>query len=195
MSKPMTLKRLASFGRDTRGLAAIEFALIAPCLIFLVMGVFEMSLRFRASEEASRYVHQAADLVARENEMTTSELNELYKAAVHMMRPLDTTAKLDFDVAQIGFQNNTAKTAFTMWRRVGGTQISFQPSVADGMGAGGEAVIRVAVRYKYDSPLTTMFGGGHLSIEKIAYTRPRQVRQVEMDDKTNDGGAIKPLAG
>jgi Flp pilus assembly protein TadG len=50
---------------DRRGVAAAEFALIAPALIFLIMGVFEMSFRFRASEEATRYVHQIADIVSR----------------------------------------------------------------------------------------------------------------------------------
>jgi Flp pilus assembly protein TadG len=49
------------FASDRRGIAAAEFALIAPALIFLIMGVFEMSFRFRASEEATRYVHQVAD--------------------------------------------------------------------------------------------------------------------------------------
>lgn len=192
MSKRSFLS-LRRFGADRRGLAAIEFALIAPCLIFLVMGVLEMSLRFRASEEAARYVHQAADLVARENELTTAQLKDLYDASVHMMRPLDTTAKLDFDVAQIGFQNNSAKTPYTMWRRVGGHVVAFAPSVAAGMGGANEAVIRVGIRYQYDSPLTTMFGGGSLAIEKIAYTRPRQVRLVKMDNKTDDGGAVKYL--
>ncbi len=44
------------FLSNSRGVAATEFALIAPALIFLIMGVFEMSFRFRASEEATRYV-------------------------------------------------------------------------------------------------------------------------------------------
>jgi len=42
------------FLADGRGVAATEFALIAPALIFLVMGVFELSFRFRAAEEATR---------------------------------------------------------------------------------------------------------------------------------------------
>ena len=40
---------LSRFARDRRGIAAAEFALIAPALIFLIMGVFEMTFRFRAS--------------------------------------------------------------------------------------------------------------------------------------------------
>ena len=72
---------------DRRGIAAVEFAFIAPALIFLVMGVLEMSFRFRASEEATRYVHQVADLIGREKDMTTEQLGKIYAAAVHMMKP------------------------------------------------------------------------------------------------------------
>ena len=40
--------------QDRRGIAAAEFALIAPALMFLVMGVLEMSFRFRASSGQAR---------------------------------------------------------------------------------------------------------------------------------------------
>jgi Flp pilus assembly protein TadG len=68
MRRFIPFRRLAN---DRRGIAAAEFALIAPALIFLIMGVFEMSFRFRASEEATRYVHQVADLVSRESIITS----------------------------------------------------------------------------------------------------------------------------
>ena len=51
------MRKLFPFAKllsDRRGVAAAEFALIAPALIFLIRGVFEMSFRFRASEEATR---------------------------------------------------------------------------------------------------------------------------------------------
>lgn len=183
------LPLLRRFRSDRRGLAAIEFALIAPALIFLVVGVLEMSLRFRANEEATRYVHEVADLVARETTLTSSSLNDIYQASVNMMKPLDTTGKLNFDAQQIGFKADTAKTPYIMWRRVGGAVVSSDLTDAKGMGASGEGVIRVSVRYQYDSPITKLFGGGSFGIVKTGYARPRQVRLVSMDGKTDDGGA------
>ena len=79
---------------DGRGVAATEFALIAPALIFLVMGVFELSFRFRAAEEATRYVHQVADLISRETTLTTGGLEEIRDASIFMMNPLDTTGRV-----------------------------------------------------------------------------------------------------
>ena len=174
---------------DVRGVAAAEFALIAPALIFLIMGVFEMSFRFRASEEATRYVHQVADLISRETGLTTAQLEEIRDASVFMMNPLDTTENLDLDISSIGFAGSAATPEF-LWRRVAGTPVPFDINDAEGMGLANESVIRVGVRYNYQSILTDLFGGGFMAIERSAYTRPRVERLVSLDGSTDDGGAL-----
>ncbi|MDP3493829.1 MAG: pilus assembly protein [Hyphomonadaceae bacterium] len=175
---------------DKRGVAAAEFALIAPALIFLIMGVFEMSFRFRAAEEATRYVHQVADLISRETGLTTAQLEEILDASVFMMSPVDTTDDLDLDVSSIGFEGTDATPAI-LWRRIAGTAVTFDLEEAEGMGLENEAVIRVGVRYNYQSVLTDLFGGGYLAIERSAYARPRVERLVSLDGSTDDGGAIE----
>ncbi len=183
------LAPLARFARDRRGIAAAEFALIAPALIFLIMGVFEMSFRFRASEEATRYVHQVADLVSRESIITSTYVGEVFNASEFMMKPLEPKNNLDIDISSVGF-TGTAGDPDILWRRVVGTAISFDPEEARTMGVDGETVIRVGVRYKYTSVLTELFGGGAMTLEKSAYARPRIDRKVEMDGTTDDGGAV-----
>lgn len=173
---------------DRRGVAAAEFALIAPALIFLIMGVLEMSFRFRANEEATRYVHQVADIVSRETELTGSDLQELFDASIFMMKPLDTTDDLDLDISSVGFEGTDAEPAI-LWRRVAGTEVSFDIPETQGMGIEDESIIRVGVRYSYQSVLTELFGGGAMAIEKSAYARPRVERKVSLDGQTDDGGA------
>jgi Flp pilus assembly protein TadG len=174
---------------DRRGVAATEFAMIAPALIFLVMGVLEMSFRFRAAEEATRYVHQLADLIGREEDMTTEQLGKLYGAAIHMMKPLETTENLDVDIASIGFEGTESEPAY-FWRRVAGTPVEFQLANAEGMGLQNESVIRVGVRYTYESVLSNLFGGSIMTIEREAFARPRIERVITMDGEIDDGGDI-----
>ena len=189
MQKPLPFIRLFE---DRRGVAAAEFALIAPALIFLIMGVFEMSFRFRASEEATRYVHQVADIISRETELTEGDIEELYEASIFMMKPLDTTEDLDLDVSSVGFEGVDAEPAI-LWRRVAGTEVAFSLPDTQGMGIQDETVIRVGVRYNYQSVLTELFGGGSMAIEKSAYARPRIERKVALDGSTDDGGATAYL--
>ena len=174
--------------RDRRGVAAAEFALIAPALIFLVMGVLEMSFRFRATEETTRYVHQVADIVSRETDLEQADLQELFDASVFLMAPLDTTDDLDLDIASVGFEGADAEPTI-LWRRVAGSEVIFDISETQGMGIEDESIIRVGVRYNYQSVLTELFGGGSIFIEKSAYARPRIERKVELDGQTDDGGA------
>lgn len=163
--------------------------MIAPALIFLVMGVLEMSFRFRAAEEATRYVHQIADLVGREEDLTTEQLGKLYGAAIHMMKPLDATENLDLDIASIGYEGTESEPVY-YWRRVAGTPVDFTLSNAEGMGLQDESVIRVGVRYTYESVLSNLFGGSIMTIEREAFARPRIERVITMDGTIDDGGAI-----
>jgi Flp pilus assembly protein TadG len=188
-----SLLKLPRFISDRRGVAAVEFAMIAPCLIFLVMGVLEMSFRFRANEEATRYVHQVADLVSREEAMTTDTLETIYAASVHMMKPLETTDNLDVDVSSIAFVGDDA-TPTMYWRRVAGAPIAFDLEESAGMGLKDEGVIRVGVRYTYESVLSTLFGGEIMAIERSAYARPREERLITLDGAYSDGGAVEYFA-
>lgn len=184
------LFNIRSLAGDKRGIAATEFALIAPALIFLTMGVFEMSFRFRASEEATRYVHQVADLVSREEDLSSAAITEIYEAAVFMMKPLETTDKLDLDVSSVGFEGEDADPEI-LWRRVAGTPVDYDITEAEGMGVDGESVIRVGIRYEYNSVLTELFGGSTVFVEKTAYARPRIDKRVSVDGSPDDGGDIE----
>lgn len=185
MAKRTQNRRLLS---DRRGIAAAEFALIAPALIFLMMGVLEMSFRFRAKEEATRYAHQMADLISREKLLTTATLSDLYNASVNMMKPLDTTDRLDFDVASIGYDSDGEPEV--LWRRVAGEPVPLNIADAEELGVPAESVIRVAVRYRYTSPLSDMFGGATMSIVQQSFARPRSTRLLPINSVMDDGGAI-----
>lgn len=43
------MKRLRSLRRDQHGIAAVEFALVAPILIVLIWGIFQIGLLFQAN--------------------------------------------------------------------------------------------------------------------------------------------------
>ena len=187
--RSMTPRIFSRVLKDNRGIAATEFALIAPALILMVMGVFEMSFRFRAAEETTRYVHQIADLVSRDPSLTTASLTEMRKASAFLMKPVDTSNKVDLDVSSIGFVGADADPQM-LWRRVAGTAVTYNINEADGMGLTNESVVRVGVRYSYKSVLTDLFGGATMTVERSAYARPRVERLVALDGSTNDGGAI-----
>lgn len=185
---PIRRRRL---GPDRKGIAAVEFALIAPALIVLFMGVIELTFRFHASQEATRYVHQAADLIAREHGMTTGDLDAIYDASVHMMKPLDTTSNLDMDVVAIALEDDGSGgiDKRVLWRRTAGAGVPYDLNDITGLGQVDESVIRVGIRYKYTSPVSTLFGGPNVNFERESFSRPRALRYIKMDGQEDHNGA------
>jgi hypothetical protein len=175
--------------RNRRGMAAVEFALIAPALIVICVGVFEMTLRFSAGNEATRYVHEVADLVARDDTAATSDVSDIYNASAYMMKPVPTSGQLDLDISAIGYKNNANQDPYILWRLYHGTQVPITLTDQAGLGAIGESVILVGVRYYYTSPITSMFGGSSFSIVRTAVARPREVRMITMNGQTDANGA------
>lgn len=177
--------------KDKRGIAALEFALIAPSLLVLFMGTIEVTYRFQASEETTRYVHQVADLISREHSMTTADLNAIYDASVHMMRPLDTTDNLDLDVLAVAYRKDAEDNIVpeVLWRRTAGTTVQFNPEDVTGLGQLDESVIWVGVRFRYSSPVTSMFGGPVVNFERVSFSRPRALRLIKMDGAEDHNGA------
>ena len=172
-------------------MAAVEFALIAPTLIVLVMGVVELAFRFRAKEEATRYVHEVSDLLSREDTLTTQDLKDLYTAAPCMMMGVDTASRVDMDISSVGYGAAPSLTPRVYWRRVAGTSVNFNVTDLAGMGNASETVIRVGIRYRYTSPISSLFGGPTLSLVQEAITRPRQLRVIPVDSNTDENGVAQ----
>jgi len=54
------VRRLPSLARDSRGAALVEFALIAPVLLMLLLGMFEMGYNYYMQSQLQGAVQQAA---------------------------------------------------------------------------------------------------------------------------------------
>jgi len=71
-------QKASLFSVDRKGLAAIEFALLAPIMVFLFFATVEGSDALSTSRRVSLAVNTVTDLVAQETEIQTSALNDLF---------------------------------------------------------------------------------------------------------------------
>jgi hypothetical protein len=74
--RKMTVAR--RFAKCRRGLAAVEFAFIAPIMILLFFGVIEGSSAYSTSRKVLLSANTLADLVAQESAITRSSLEDLF---------------------------------------------------------------------------------------------------------------------
>jgi Flp pilus assembly protein TadG len=100
------------FARNSRGVAAVEFALIAPILLILFIGSAEVSLLISVDRKLSRTSSAIADLVAQESDYTTAtkqaELKAIFGVTERIMYPYsDRIPCVVITVVRIEAENDT----------------------------------------------------------------------------------------
>ena len=77
------------FARDSKGVAAIEFAYIAPILLVMLMATFELSRAISIDRRLNSVSAMASELVAREEQVAAGDLKNIYRSLNHVMEPYD----------------------------------------------------------------------------------------------------------
>lgn len=75
-----------------KAVAAVEFALLAPVLALLLLGVFDLAWRLFADYRLSRAAAAAAELTARARELHRADLDEVLRAASEIAAPFGPAA-------------------------------------------------------------------------------------------------------
>lgn len=170
--RPLT-RFLRSLARRQDGVSAVEFALIAPVMMLLYLGVVEVSLALGVDRKVTSAASAIADLVAQDDVITDDEMAQILAAGPAIVAPnpagplqirvssltmnLDGDAEVDWSDAQ-----NMAPLAE-------GTQ--FTPP--DGILTPGRSVVMVEVAYDYESAFAEI-GVGRYTIEESFFLRPRR---------------------
>jgi hypothetical protein len=78
---------LDSFRRCESAIAAVEFALIAPFLILLTLGGFEVSRFILVQQKAEKMAYSVADVIAQYDTIRVAEVNQVFMATEQIMQP------------------------------------------------------------------------------------------------------------
>ncbi|WP_051242134.1 TadE/TadG family type IV pilus assembly protein [Stappia stellulata] len=86
--EPMrAFRRLARFGSDRRGIAAVEFALVLPFMLLLFLGMVELNSALTLDRKVSQTASALADLVAQTDKLTSAQVNDLMEISEAMLDP------------------------------------------------------------------------------------------------------------
>jgi Flp pilus assembly protein TadG len=83
---------LARLVRDRRGVAAVEFALIAPLLLSMYFVTMEVAQGIEANKKVGRVGSMVADLITQQSEITPSQLQAIMKIGGSIMQPYNRSA-------------------------------------------------------------------------------------------------------
>lgn len=170
---------LARLRRDLRGVAAVEFALIAPVMILGYFGVAEVTMAMMAHRRASHAASAVGDLVAQSRQMDQATMTDIFTIGSTMMRPFEETP---LKVRVTSIKMDAAKDLKVVWSKgsgVGGLTVGSK--VADAELASllqpFGSMIMAEMTYSYKSPFGQALPDA-LSFSDTFYLKPRQSDEV-----------------
>ena len=168
---------MRSFAKDRRGVAAIEFALIAPVLVLLYCGIAELGQAFLADSRTSHAASAVGDLVAQTDTLTSANVDDIFSIGATIMAPFP-TATLKMRVTSV--TANAAGKPLVDWSRgYGGyavLAVGSTVAVPITMVAG-DSVIMTQSQYQYTSVIQYVLPHA-MTYTAAYYLRPRRSNQV-----------------
>lgn len=153
------LSRVRRFRRAETGLAAIEFAFVAPVMLLSLLGAVEVSNAMLSDRKATQVASTLADLVSQDNNVTNAEMSAIFDAGEAVLFPVtsnDVGMRVSSIVADGQGRTTVAwSSARGMSARGTGTSIT----VPAGMVAAGGSVVFAEISFSHDSTFGNAFEG------------------------------------
>ena len=171
--------RLRRFVEGEQGVTAIEFALVLPIVVLILLGCFEVPRYVMIYQKIARTSSGVADLVAQADEpLTKNQLNDIFTAGKIMMQPFDLTAQGKIYVTSV---NNPSGGGLVLtWQRNNGgtvgnsnSKITSPSNIPAPIQPGSnEEVLATEVFFNYQPVFSTLIYPGSM-LYRVSYTRPR----------------------
>ncbi len=194
-----SITRVSHFYRKEDGVAAIEFAFIAPLLVVFLLGTTTATQSLWANGKVSQTASVLGDLISQETtEVDDASFESLMNAAPVLMEPFPVgDLKVVITAAIVCHQDPSDTTGsvpemFVVWNRgwengalvdggaMPGDDLKNAPtnlSIADS-----DYLMKTVVTYTYE-PTISQRAGHSIDMEEIAYHQPRDDRPVSYPDQ------------
>lgn len=172
---------------DTRGVSAVEFAMIIPLMFLMFFGMLDVSNGFAVDRKVSQIAQGMADLASRYTTLAETDVSNFFIIADAMLTPYDKT-QLKATISQV-YIDPASKTAKVVWSRgdvtkAKGTVVSVPTDLitkdVNGNYLPNQYLILGEANYTYVPTIGWVVPKGGLTLADSMYTRPRQTSCVVM---------------
>ena len=175
------LNHLRKLWRDVGGVAAIEFALLLPMLLTLLIGCLEITFKIWSTQKAEKLAVTLSDVIAQSTAVTSGDLTKLTGAVDKIMDPFPFGADKGKVIISSVYWEQAEDAAEVNWQCTYGTYGSASKFGAEGEDATLPAgftlakkdnIIVAEVFYEYD-PIAPGFLFDKGAIYRRAIFKPR----------------------
>jgi len=189
---------VSSMVRDRRGVAAVEFAMIAPLLLVLYFMTMEVTLALETNKKVSRISSMVADLVTQQSEVKKADLDAIINIGEAIIYPYDRSFP-SIEIVGIEITDENNPKAKVAWSR---KAVNNSPSAGPAQGTEvtiptdlkirGTFLVRVETTLGYrpiiawaadqKASLGLMSAFDNISMKETYYLRARTSAKVECQD-------------
>jgi len=182
--------RLRRFARETRGAAAVEFALVTPLMLSLYFGMVELSTGVAMDRKVTMVSHTLSDLIGQATAVDDTDISNVFNAASSIMTPyLVTPLTAKITAVSIDNTGNATVVCSRSWTS-GGSVTSGRTintvvtsSIPAGLIVNNTELIWAEVSYVY-TPTVGYVVKTAITLSDQFYARPRQSATVDFSKAT-----------
>lgn len=176
----------ANLKRDLSGVAAVEFAMLAPVLIVAFIGTFEMSEAVTVNRKITQSASTIADLVTQTTKLDTNEMNNIFDATGAVMAPYDASG-LEIVVAAIG-ENTKSGENEVVWSKAKNTAAWSKGApppvtIPASIDLSTQQIVIAQAKFSYKAVFPGLakefFGSESFAMEETFFLRPRNSASIE----------------
>jgi Flp pilus assembly protein TadG len=165
------------FSGDTRGVSAVEFALIVPLIMLIFFAMVEVSQGLNANRKLTLTVRALSDLVAQATSVTSTDINNVFSAASSIMQPFS-TASLKSRISAINIDaNGVTKVEWSRGSGMSNRSKGDVVTIPAGLRISGSQLIWSEAEYVFTPPVG-YFITGPITMTDQFFARPRQSSTV-----------------
>ena len=182
--------RIRLFTRDSRGAAAVEFALVTPLMLTMYFGIVEVSTGVAIDRKVTLVSRTLSDLVAQATAVNNTDISNVFNASAAIMTPYlasPLTAKMT--AVTIDGTGKATVACSRSWTSSGGVSTGYAKntvvtsSVPPGLIVNNTELIWAEVSYVY-TPAVGYIIKSAITLSDKFYARPRQSTTVDFSAAT-----------
>jgi Flp pilus assembly protein TadG len=165
------------FGRDARGVSAVEFALVLPLMMTMYLGGSEVSQAITVSRKVTLVSRTVADLASQSASVTNASMTNILNASAAVASPFPVD-KLKVTVSQVKIDasnNATIEWSDTLngTKHTAGSSVTLPPA----LNVANTWLIWTEAEYSYEPTFGSAITGT-LALKDQMYMRPRVSNSV-----------------
>lgn len=176
-----TRQAASKLASDIRGFAAVEFAMVVPVMVVMLLGSVELSDALTVDRRVTAIASSIADLVAQSASVSSADVKDIMRIGDSLLGKYSSSY---MQLSVTSLTANAAGDATVLWSRDrrGGQPYAAgapYPNLPAGLIDPNGGLIITNVKYSYRSPIGH-FIHGPITLNQTFYLRPRKSLTVTM---------------